>query len=189
MRELVHNPKSWAAMVVVVGLMYLFYFLREDYRDGLLFFTVLFTAMSVGQYVFDSFVSDVVYKGALFLHNVGISVTELFRVKLIIALGIASIILLSTLPLTYNQAHILDLFWIYPFIAFSCSLMQIFTVLAKGREMTASVIAAIGILATLVMIQFFYSYLLRIIVMMSLHLTFLLIADQSLKTLRLRTQL
>lgn len=187
--ELIYNPKSGIAIVVVVGLMYLFHFLREDYRDGLLYFTVFFAALSVGQYVYDSFVSDIEFKGALFLHNTGISLTELFRIKLWIALVIATVILITTLPLTYSQIRLSDLFWIYPFVAFSCSLMQIFTVLARGRETTASVIAAIGILATMLMLQFFHSHILRAVVMISLHITFMVLAEQSLKMLNVRTQL
>ncbi|MFI3257404.1 MAG: hypothetical protein R3Y36_03810 [Spirochaetales bacterium] len=104
-------------------------------------FTIGLTGLTVGQYVYDSYLSDVKDQGALFLHNIKIGFFESFIVKTCFALSISIIILCTNIPNLIGYVGLADIPWIIGYIVFATIIMQIASIYAKGAEITAGIIA------------------------------------------------
>ena len=187
--EFFRNHKSWLMVCVGVGFVYIVHIARDDYRPFLDFIVSVAIMMSVGQYVFDSFESDISFKGALFLHNIGVKPIELFTAKAMLAMVITTVMLAASLPAVTGKLFLADILWIYPLTVFSASVMQISAVFSRGAEITSSIIALIGILLVLAAVFAIDHIILKSLVAFGVMTVAVLVCLWTMSSLAYRTQL
>lgn len=144
--ELLFNYKSILGVTVVSLIPYA---LKAFGIEDVAFFACLFNMMIISQYVYDSYMSDIKDGGALFLYNVHAGFACAFGVKLCVGICIGVYVFAINAPNWLGAVRAADFLWILPFFVFSSIIMQLFSVFAKGAEMTAAVLATLVLLAVL----------------------------------------
>ncbi len=138
--ELVFNFKSWINVVLWAAIPYLPQ-IYEPYHKYII--AVLFSVFAGGQYVYDSYLSDIQFKGAFFLHNIKVVFFQIFFVKLVISSLLSFVAMLINIPNIIMYITATDIYWILPlFISFS-AIMYLASIFSKGAEITSAIISVL----------------------------------------------
>ncbi|AGT43652.1 hypothetical protein [Treponema pedis] len=184
--EFKYNYKAWILTIIVICFSYFPNIRKSAMRD----FTILaFIILATGQYIYNSYLTDISYNGILFLENVGIKPVYLFFIKLLFSSILTGIIMLANIPNLKGVFSFSDIFWIYPIVIFSSAIMQISAAYVNGAENTASAIAITISFAMLICIFFIQVFFLKIIFSIVITCFFVFISIKILYTKIYRIQL
>ncbi len=158
--ELIFNFKSWINVFLWAAIPYLPQ-IYEPYHKYIV--AVLFSVFAGGQYVYDSYLSDIKFKGAFFLHNIKVGFFQVFFVKLVISSLLSFVAMLINIPNLVLHITAIDICWIlHIFISFS-AIMYLASIFSKGVEITSAIISVLfgtGIFTCIFIIK---SFLLKFI--------------------------
>lgn len=185
-RELVFSYKSLIAVLLCSMITY-----TEIFKDMEINHIIapVFMMMVIGQYIYDSYLGDVSFKGALFLHNIKAKFWEIFFAKLCCASIIGVLMLLLTLPNLVDKMTLADIFLLVPLFVFAAALMQISTIYAKGSEMTAALFSTLIIFGVVFVLFQIEPIFLRCMAIVTLDIIILWLCEKMSHSLKYRTQL
>ncbi len=136
--ELFFNFKSWLN-ILLWGLMPYLPQIHDKYHKYIA--AMIFSVFAGGQYVYDSYMSDIKFKGAFFLHNIKVDFFQVFFVKLFIAVVLSCLSLLINIPNIVLFISFFDIFWVLPLIISFSTIMYLTSVFSKGAEITSAIIS------------------------------------------------
>ncbi len=140
MFELVFNFKSWMNVFLWAAVPY-FPQIDDLYHKYVI--ALLFSVFAGGQYVYDSYLSDIACKGAFFLHNIKVDFFQVFFVKVVISGFLSCIAMLINIPNLVRYMPASDICWIVPlFVSFS-AIMYLAAIFSKGAEITSAIISVL----------------------------------------------
>ena len=184
--EFRYNYKAWILIIITVCFSYFPNIRKSNIRD----FTILvFIILAVGQYIYNSYLTDISNKGILFLQNLGIKSIELFFIKILFSFLISNVMILANIPNLKGIFSLIDILWIYPTVISSSAIMQIAATYANGAENTATIISSIISFIILICVFFIKILFLKIIFSCGSALIFFWLCELNSYSLKYRTQL
>lgn len=184
--EFRYNYRVWVLTAIVICFSYFPNVRKSNMQD----FTILaFIILAIGQYIYNSYLTDISYKGILFLENIRIKSIYLFLTKLLFSSIIAGIIVLANVSNIKGVFSFLDISWIYPIVVFSSAIMQISATYVNGAENTAASIAITISFAILICIFFIKILFIKIIFSWSSAVFWSLLCELNSRSLKYRMQL
>lgn len=186
--EFFFNYKSWLMIPLCIAVPYLPRISKfEPYSKFII--TFFYSIFGGGQYIYDSYISDIKFKGAFFLHNIKVSFFQVFFVKVFISVTLSCILLLINIPHLAPYINFFDILWILPLLISFSAIMYLASVFSKGAEISSAIIAIIFTIAIFVFI-FKTKFLLLQFIFMTLITCFLLVISFKISYSKLyRTQL
>lgn len=185
-KDFIYSYQCWGCVLILLFLQKILSIGKIQVNFWLYLF---FVCLSISQFIYDSYSTDIKEHGILFINNLNIDFFHYTLAKQLSAVFLGIIFIFMRLSLLLETFTYSDLTWMLCLISFASFLMFICSILTEGSEMGGSLISAFVSGIVLIILYVIKFFILRVILLIFLNGLFFFICKKLYNSLFFRKQI